>query len=105
MPNPSNPNKKGRYYANLSPYYFWMLVIEAWLKNRSLSEEAGSLLQAKLMERGPKRAEQLGYYAERLKMTPVELEKAILNGEIDPTLPELSASEEPTESDAAETAD
>jgi hypothetical protein len=88
-------NKKGRYYANLSPYYFWMLVIEAWLKNRSLAEEAGSLLQAKLMERVGKRDEMLAVYAEQLKISKEELTKKILEGTIEPNLPELSAEEQP----------
>lgn len=77
-------NKAGRYYAKLSPFYYWMLVLEAWFKNRSLAEEAGSLLSAKLMERAPKRDEMLKKVASRLGITESELEEAIYAGTIAP---------------------
>ena len=88
------PNNKGRYYANLSPYYFWLLTIEAWLKNRSLAEEAGSLLQAKLGERAAKRDEMLSLVADRLGMTRDRLQQQILDGTI---APELSTSDADTD--------
>lgn len=76
------PNKAGRYYANLSPVYLWALTLEAWLKNRSLSEEAGSLLCAKLMEREAARDRLLEKVAFRLGKTKTELEEAIYAGVI-----------------------
>lgn len=91
------PNNKGRYYANLSPYYFWLLTIEAWLKNRSLAEEAGSLLQAKLGERAAKRDEMLTLIADRLGTTKDRLQQQILDGTIAPELSELSNSDSDTE--------
>jgi hypothetical protein len=63
-----------------------MLVIEAWLKGRSLAEEGGSLLGAKLMEREPKRKEMLEMVAERLGVTYEALVKAILDETIAPNL-------------------
>lgn len=86
MPSKPIPNSKGRYYANLSPYYFWLLTIEAWLKNRSLAEEAGSLLQAKLGERVAKRDEMLTLIADRLGTTKDRLQQQILDGTIAPEL-------------------
>lgn len=91
--NPA-PNKAGRYYANLAPVYFWALTIEAWLKNRSLSEEAGSLLSAKLMEREDKRDRLLERVAIRLNMTVRDLEEAIYAGTIAPD--DLTISESKT---------
>ena len=76
------PNKLNRYYANLSVYYYWMLVVEAWLKNRSLSEEAGSLLSAKLMQRKPEREEMLMTIASELGITRDELWRGIIHGTI-----------------------
>lgn len=82
MPLLPTVNKAGRYYAKLSPIYFWALTVEAWLKNRSLAEEAGSLLSAKLMERTPKRDEMLNEIAARLDITKDELVAAIYAGTI-----------------------
>jgi hypothetical protein len=76
------PNKLNRYYANLSVYYYWMLVVEAWLKNRSLSEEAGSLLSAKLMERKAHREEMLMTIATEMGITRDELWQGIIRGTI-----------------------
>jgi hypothetical protein len=76
------PNKLNRYYANLSVYYYWLLVVEAWLKNRSLSEEAGSLLSAKLMQRKPEREEMLNAIATEMGITRDELWQGIIRGTI-----------------------
>lgn len=76
------PNRLNRYYANLSVYYYWMLVVEAWLKNRSLSEEAGSLLSAKLMQRKPEREEMLTTIATEMGITRDELWRGIIHGTI-----------------------
>lgn len=79
---PIAPNKQGRYYVNLPPYYLYMLAIEAWLKGRSLPEEAGSLLCSKLGEREGKRAEMLSLLADRMGVSQQALREGILNGSI-----------------------
>jgi hypothetical protein len=83
---PIAPNKHGRYYVNIPPYYLYMLAIEAWLKGRSLPEEAGSLLCSKLGEREGKRVEMLALLAERMGITPHALREGILAGTIAPDL-------------------
>lgn len=80
------PNKLNRYYANLSPYYYWMLVVEAWLKGRSLSEEAGSLLSATLYRRKNDREEMLTTVAGEMGITRDELWRGIIDGTIAPDL-------------------
>lgn len=79
---PATPNKTGRYYVNIPPYYYFMLYIEAWLKGRSLPEEAGSLLCSKLQERAPKREEMIAQLALMVGITPEALRAAILAGTI-----------------------
>lgn len=86
MPANNTPSKLNRYYANLSPYYFWMLLVESWIKGRSLSEEAGSLLGAKLMERESKREIMLERIAGRMGITRDALWNGILDGTIAPDM-------------------
>jgi len=95
---PIAPNKHGRYYVNIPPYYLYILAIEAWLKGRSLPEEAGSLLCSKLGERENKRVEMLALLADRMGITPQALRDGILAGTIAPDLTSI-VSEEPTETE------
>lgn len=78
------PNKEGRYWVNISPYYYYLTVIEAWLKQRSLPQEMGSLLCEKLEERETERLEMLDFMAQRLKLTREELIAGIVDGTIAP---------------------
>jgi hypothetical protein len=95
---PIAPNKHGRYYVNIPPYYLYMLAIEAWLKGRSLPEEAGSLLCSKLGEREGKRVEMLALLAERMGITPQALRDGIMNGSIATDLT-YTDTEEPTDTE------
>ena len=95
---PIAPNKHGRYYVNLPPYYLYMLAIEAWLKARSLPEEAGSLLCSKLGEREGKRVEMLTLLADRMGITPQALREGILNGSIATDLTSIDT-EDPTDTE------
>lgn len=78
----ANPSRFGRYYANLGLSHYEMLFVEAWLENRSLAEEAGSLLSAKLVQRKEERDEMLRKLARRMGITYDELWDGILDGTI-----------------------
>jgi hypothetical protein len=82
----ANPSKFNRYYANLGISHYWMLFVEAWLKNRSLAEEAGSLLAAKLVQRTQDRDEMLNRIARRMGISYDELWDGIIDGTIAPDL-------------------
>ena len=85
-PEVATPSSDGRYRISISPYYFFMLEIERWLKGRSLPEEAGSLLCAKLAEREVKRNEMLDFIAGRLNINRQQLIRGILDRTIAPDL-------------------
>lgn len=72
-------NKSKRIYVQLGEYYTDLLVLDSWINARALSNQAGSLLCAKLQEREPKIKERLEYLAEKKGCSVDELRKQILN--------------------------
>ena len=66
------------YVAGLGEYYSDALKIEAWLKNRSIQAEAGSLLTDKLIQREAQRMKILEDLARKRKISAEELIDQIL---------------------------
>jgi hypothetical protein len=75
-------NKPKRTYVQLGEYYQDLLILDSWINARALSNQAGSLLCAKLQEREPRIKERLKYLADKRGCSTEELIKQILNGEI-----------------------
>lgn len=74
-------NKPKRTYVQLGEYYQDLLILDSWINARALSNQAGSLLCAKLQEREPRIKERLKYLADKRGCSVDELIKQILNGE------------------------
>jgi hypothetical protein len=71
------------YVAPLGEIYMDALKYEAWLKNRSLSAEANSLLCSALMKREEYRDRMLGEMAAKRGISVDQLKSMILRDEAD----------------------
>jgi len=80
MPKPTDR----QYMAFPGEYYDDALTVESVLKNRSKSQEASSLLCAKLQERKPKRDEMIQYLADKRGISFKEMWNLILGGKYEP---------------------
>jgi len=72
--------KKRIFISPMGEAYLDALTIEAWLKNRSVSMEAQSLLCAMLKKRQEYREKMVAELAEKRGIPPSELKAQILAG-------------------------
>ncbi len=72
-------DKKRLQLPPLGIYYADLLKLDSSLNDRSVPQQAQSLLCAKLQEREERIKERLAYTAHRLNMSTEELTKMILN--------------------------
>lgn len=98
-PNTATASKDGRYWVNIPFYYFLQLKVEAWLKGRSLPQEGGSLLCAKLHQRKAEREEMLNLVASEMGITRDKLWRGIIDGTIEPNPMPINSESVPTAED------
>jgi hypothetical protein len=72
------------YIRHPNEWYYDLLQVEAWIKNRSLSDEACNLLCARLMQRENYRNEALDHLARKRGITRQQLIDDILKGTAKP---------------------
>jgi len=77
--------------AGLSEFYYDQLVVESWLKGRSIRAEAQSLLQAILYKRIESKRLMLAELARKRGVTVEQLTDDILTGDAEPLSPEQYA--------------
>ncbi|MEN8443376.1 MAG: hypothetical protein ABG776_00020 [Cyanobacteria bacterium J06555_13] len=77
--------------AGLSEFYYDQIVVEAWLKGRSIRAEAQSLLQAMLYKRLEPKKMMLAELARKRGITVEQLTDDILTGKAQPLSPEQYA--------------
>jgi hypothetical protein len=65
----------------LGEYYDDLLIIDAWINNRTKATQGQSLLCAKLQERETRVRDRVTYLAQKRGVTPDELWLQILKGE------------------------
>lgn len=70
--------------ATLGEYYLDALKVEAFLKERSLDQEANSLLCAKLYERTEARGRMVQYLAQKRGISVEEMQRQIIAGTVQP---------------------
>lgn len=94
-PNTATPNKDGRYWISIPYIYFLDLKVEAALKGRSIPQEGGNLLCAKLYQRKGDREEMLKLLAGEMGITRDQLWRGIIDGTIDPnSIPFMAEAED-----------
>lgn len=76
------------YIAPLGEYYYDCLVVEAYLKGRTVSSEGASLLCHALMRREEYRNQMVEYCARKRGITPEQMWQEILTGEAKPMTPD-----------------
>ena len=89
MPRKAISKKDDRIQiSGLGEYYEDLLTLDAWINGRSKSQQANSLLCAKLMEREARIKERVQYLAEKRGITYKEMWVQILNGSAEKMQPE-----------------
>jgi hypothetical protein len=80
---------------NIGEYYEGCLVVEAWLKDRTVAVEANSLLCSALMKRSEVRSKMIAELARKRGITSERLWDQILVGEAEQMTPEIYARSNP----------
>lgn len=72
------------YVRHPGEFYYDELQVEAWIKGRTVSDEASNLLGARLMQRKEYRELILSALARKRGISPEELRDGILKGTAEP---------------------